>query len=224
MAPGKRLFCLIAAVALAVFCATTPSDAAREIIAHGDVHLGACNGATAAYVMITPAEDADGLGLGFNDMAASLKNLGEGESGVSFVPDYSELTSNQKSAAQFSVASIFIKGDANALNTATVVLCFSDGTSKTVLLKNLKIANEHLGWKKVQFGPNSLGIQDKDAARLDRLSVVLPGEGNLEVGNVETFFEINNPAGKQLFFGFNLYSNLLTELGDCSLLNSCALK
>lgn len=98
MAPGKRLFCLIAAVALAVFCATTPSDAAREIIAHGDVHLGACNGATAAYVMITPAEDADGLGLGFNDMAASLKNLGEGESGVSFVPDYSELTSNQKSA------------------------------------------------------------------------------------------------------------------------------
>lgn len=183
------------------------------------MRLGECNGATAAYVKITPLEDADALGLGANDMAASLNNLGDGQAGVSFFPDYSGLTTDQKAALQFSVASIFLKGDARTFNNANVTVCFGDGTSKTIALKNLKLVNEQLGWKKVQFGPGSLGIQDKDAARLDRLSVRLDGDGSLQVGNVETFWEINNPAGRQILFGWNLYSNLLTALSDCSLFN-----
>ncbi|MBS2003428.1 MAG: hypothetical protein JST44_18075 [Cyanobacteria bacterium SZAS LIN-5] len=198
-----------------------PSTARREVFGEGDVHLGACDGATAAYVQITPLEDADSLGLGGNDRAASLTNLGTGQSGVSFFPQYDSLTADQKAQVQFSVASIYFKSDANALKNSNINVCFSDGNSKSIPLNSLKRFNEILGWQKVQLGPTSFGISDANARRLDRLSVTLAGEGHLSVGNVESFWEINAPRGGQLFLGWNLYSNLHTDLRNCSILTDC---
>jgi len=207
---------------LALVSLTSDSSAHnKELFANGDVRLGACNGASAAYVAITAAEDADGLGLGADDKAALLTNVGTGQSGVAFYPDYSSLTSNQKAGVQFSVASLFFKGDDSSVNHTSLSLCFGDGTSKTVALKDLKLRAEGFGWRKAQFGPSSLGIKDEDAKRLDRISVSLSGEGRMEVGNLVPYWEINRPDGKQLFFGWNLLSNLIMTIEDCSILNGC---
>lgn len=220
---GKFVFSIVTSLFM-LLTLVAPSMARREVFDQGDVYLGACGGATAEFVQISPVEDADSLGLGGDDKAASLNNLGAGQSGVSFFPQYDNLTADQKSQVQFSLASIYFKSDANGLKNSSINVCFSDGTSKTIALNSLKRFNEILGWQKVQFGPKSFGISDADARRLERLSVILSGEGHVSVGNVESLWEINNPRGGQLFLGWNIYSYLHTALQNCSILNNCKLE
>ncbi len=123
----RRLVCSMAAAAIALLFLTTPSlaNGHREVFGGGDVRLAACDGASAIYITITPEEDAGLLGLGTNDKAASLNNLGTGQSGATFFPDYSDLTFEQKSAVQFGSASISFKGNAEATKHANVrvIIC-----------------------------------------------------------------------------------------------------
>lgn len=221
MVTRRKILCFVAAAFFSLLMVATPSIAHKEIVEQGDVRLGSCDGSTAAYVKITRAEDAERLGLAGDDMAASLNNLGSGQAGAAFFPEYDNLTFDQKASVQFSLASIFLKGDTNSLKNAFVTVCFSDGTSKTVAINDQKLVSEPLGWQKLNIAPRTFGLNDADARRLDRFSVSLNGEGHMLVGNVEALWEINRPDGRPLVFGFNFFTHLHTALENCSILNGC---
>lgn len=214
-----RVFSSLAAVAFTLVFSATPSLAGRDEIGQGVVQLGACQGAVARYVAITRAEDAELLGLGFGEEAASLANTGVGQSGVAFTPDYSKLTPEEKSQIRFAVANVFIKGDAQSKSRARVSICFGDEI-KTLPLTNFRTSEAHLGWLEYHIVPRKFGLDDDDAPRLDRISISLSGEGQLLVGNTVTYWEIP-VRGRDPIFGRNFYATLETKLEDCSILNDC---
>lgn len=209
---------LAAACALVSFVA--PVRANDDVIGHGDVKLGACDGSSATYFTITQAEDTDLLGLGFNDKAALLANPGTGQAGVVFTPDNSNLTPNEKAAIQFALANVFVKGTADARRHANLTVCFDGGTTVTIPLSKCPTKEAPLGWTEVGFGPRTLGIRDEDARRLERFSIYLTGATNLIVGNAITYWELIR-KGRHDLLGRNFYDNLELKLEDCSILNGC---
>jgi hypothetical protein len=217
---SAKLAGAVLAAAFALVSVVAPVRANDEVIGHGDVNLGACDGSSAAYITITQAEDSDLLGLGFSDKAASLTNPGTGQAGTVFTPDNSNLTASEKAAIQFALANVFVKGTADARRHANLTVCFDGGTTVTIPLSKCPTKEAPLGWTEVIFGPRTLGIRDEDAKRLERFSVYLTGETILKVGNVVTYWELPR-KGRHDLLGRNFYDNLELKLEDCTILNSC---
>jgi hypothetical protein len=195
-----RLLGLAALMSAACYASESSAFAAG-----GTIQNAKCGGASATFITLPPNETKRGFAA--SDKASQIVNGGSGKAGMVIKVDNSDRGQSYKGC--WTNMESLVKVSENDLKNVKVIFCMDKSDKEVVLKDHVSRRPDKEGWRHFDINARSGGPYQ---SYVNYIKFVVPGRGNITVGHTT--------IGK-LAAGTQQPADLITDDGDCSLLDSC---